>query len=258
MKIVCTILGCGASVGTPIIGCKCYVCVSENPKNIRKRSSILLEIDQTNILIDVGPDFKAQALEHKISAIEAILFTHAHADHICGIDDLRPIVFKQDNCAIKSYMNSETYKKISSSFGYAIYPDSKSSYAKIIDSCIIKDYDKFYINQIEISSFLQEHGSMNSIGFKVGNFIAYSTDAIRLNKESLDMLKGIEVWIIDCLRYSYSPSHSYLEQTLAWIDIVKPKTAILTHLGHEMDYEELKRILPNGVIPAYDGLKISN
>lgn len=251
----CTILGCGASPGTPVIGCKCYVCNSNLPENKRSRSSIFIESNNARILVDVSTDFRNQALNHKIDTIDAVLFTHSHADHIAGIDDLKAVVNHQKK-VIPAYMNKETWQMLDSAFGYAFNPEKGSIYSKMLSANVIDDYSEMNINGIQIHSFLQNHGSIKSLGFKLGD-LAYSTDLNVLPKESLEILKGTKIWIVDCLRYTYSPSHAMYEETLNWIDEIKPELAILTHMGHEIDYEEIKRALPKNIIPAYDGMIIN-
>lgn len=251
----CTILGCGASPGTPVIACKCFVCSSCVDKNNRRRASILVETSNTKILVDVSTDFRSQALTHGICAVDAILFTHGHADHFAGIDDLKPLVYQQKK-VIPSYMNKETWQIINSGFGYAFNPEAGSIYSSLMRANIIEDYSHLSIGDVEVKSFLQSHGSGKSLGFRLGD-LAYSTDVNAFPEESFQVLKGVKIWIVDCLRYTYSPSHSMYEETLDWIARVEPELAILTHMSHEIDYDELKRILPKNIVPAYDGMVIN-
>ena len=251
----CTILGCGASPGTPVIACNCFVCSSGLDKNTRSRASILVEASNTKILVDVATDFRSQALTNNINTIDAILFTHGHADHFAGIDDLKPIVHQQKK-VIPSYMNKETWQIVNSGFGYAFNPEAGSIYSSLMTSNIIEDYSQMNIGDIEVKSFLQGHGSGKSLGFRFGD-LAYSTDVNAFPEESFQALQGVKIWIVDCLRYTHSPSHAMYEETLDWIDLIEPELAILTHMGHEIDYAELKRTLPKNIVPAYDGMVIN-
>lgn len=248
----CVVLGCGSSEGTPRIGCKCYVCVSKNPKNIRSRSSLYMESEKTKLLIDTTPDFRMQALQNGITKVDAVLVTHAHADHISGLDDLRPIVFEQKKL-LPTYMNQVTWEQVKASYGFLF--EEQAIYSKMLKSHVIDDYEKFLIGDIEIQAFKQDHGPISSLGFRMGSF-AYSTDVVTFPEESFAILEGVETWVVDCLRFFYSPSHSVYEQTMTWIERIKPKLAILTHMGHQLDYNELNKLLPANVKPAYDGMVI--
>jgi len=253
MKI--TILGCGGSSGVPLIGCDCAVCKSANPKNKRLRSSILLEEKNTAVLIDSSPDLRQQALVNNIRKIDAVLFTHAHADHTGGLDELRAFSHL-GNKPLPVYSNHITLEELKIRFAYAFIPEvPKVWYRPCLIPHEIQDSDKFMVGDMAIESFPQTHGKIISLGFKTGDF-AYSTDTDYLAPEILENLKGIKIWIVDCLRYGKAPTHSHLEQTLEWIKIVKPELAILTHMGHEFEYEKLKSDLPPGIVPGYDGMAV--
>lgn len=248
----CTILGCGSSKGAPEIGCSCYTCRSSNVKNNRTRSSIMIEDRGVRIIVDTGPDFRQQALRHGIDYADAIIYTHFHADHVAGIDDIKPLY--RGN-TIPCYTNLETKELLEGSYGY-VFEQRNELYPALLTSKVVGNNDVFNVNGVEVKTFEQDHASMKSLGLRFGN-IAYSTDLCFLSEEKLESLKGIGVWIIDCLRYSWAPTHSYLEQTLYWIEKVKPKRAILTHMSHDIEYEEVSRILPSNVEPAYDGMLIA-
>jgi phosphoribosyl 1,2-cyclic phosphate phosphodiesterase len=250
-----TILGCGASAGVPLIGCNCPVCKSPNPKNKRLRSSILIEEGNDIILIDSSPDLRQQAISNNITQIDAVLFTHAHADHVGGIDELRSFNYLT-NKPLPVYTNKATLAELERRFDYAFIPEIPHAwYRPCLVPTQIKDYDEFEIGGLAIESFPQTHGKLISLGFKTGDF-AYSTDTNDLSKDILTGLKGIKLWIVDCLRPVKAPTHSHLEQTLSWIEFVKPERAILTHMSHDFDYEELKNQLPPGVEPAYDTMVV--
>ncbi len=255
MKV--TILGCGASSGVPLIGCECAVCRSSNPKNKRTRVSILIEHKNTTILVDTSPDMREQCLRHSIKKVNAIIYTHAHADHIHGIDDTRGFNY-QNNAPLDVYGDVTTLKQIQERFSYCFLPPKPAQtgwYRPCLTPIPIEPPAAFTIGDIEILPFWQTHGQSKTIGLRFGNF-AYSTDANGFPEASWEILKGIDIWIVDCLRYDPAPTHSHLSMTLEWITRAKPKSAYLTHMNHELDYDVLVRTLPENVFPAYDGLEI--
>ena len=250
-----TILGCGSSDGVPQIGCKCTVCKSTNPKNNRTRASILLEVDNFKILIDAGPDIRSQALREGITTIDAVLFTHAHFDHIGGIGDLRAMMYNRGSKAIPIFADSETNKAIISTFGYAF--NTKSAlYPGILESHVF--YGEFSLlgPNIAVKPFKQKHGKYFSYGFRIGDF-AYSTDVNAFDEEAYMSLEGVKVWIIDCLKYYTSPTHFSLDDTSREIYRINPTEAIITHMCHDIDYELLSRTLPSNIRLSYDGMKIN-
>jgi len=252
-----TVLGTGASGGIPIIGCDCGVCKSSNPKNKRSRVSILLESATTKILVDTSPDLREQALQNNITAIDAIIYTHSHADHLHGIDDVRSFNY-QKNAAIDAYGDSATLAEIRERFAYTLMLANEYHngwYRPCLNPLEITAGKAFKVGDIEILPFEQIHGRGKSLGFRFGNF-AYSTDVNVMPEQAFESLEGIDIWLVDCLRYLPAPSHSHLERTLQWIERVKPKQAYLTHMHHEFDYDILAKELPSGVFPAYDGLVI--
>lgn len=253
MKI--TILGCGSSTGVPLIGCKCAVCKSDHPKNKRLRASIAVEIQDKTLLFDTSPDLRQQALAHNVIDVDAIIFTHAHADHIHGIDDIRSYNYRKD-APIPIYADKLTLERLKSQFSYVFLPrPSPIWFRPCVNPYEIEAGKPFHIDHISILPILQTHGKTHSLGFRIGNF-AYSTDVNYLNEEAFRQLHGIDTWIIDCLRHTDSYTHSKLDMTLQWIERLKPKRAILTHMAHELDYETLVNELPEGVEPGYDGMVI--
>lgn len=260
MTIEVTVLGCGSSAGVPVIGCECSVCSSPNPKNNRTRASILIKQGDTSLLIDTSPDLRHQALREKMQSVDGILITHFHADHVMGIDDIRSFNF-QKNQAIPLYSDADTLANMHNSFGYVFrdkpehLPWFKPQATPITIHPLAKD--EFILNEeLHVRTFLQNHGKVPSIGIRVGDF-AYSTDVNSFPEESLDMLVGLDVWLVDCLRYEAAPTHAHLEMTLEWIERFKPKRAILTHMSHAFDYDLLNRDLPHNVEMAFDGMKIT-
>lgn len=256
MKI--TILGCGNSLGVPIIGCDCAVCSSPNPKNKRMRVSVAVEVDGLQLIIDTSPDFRQQILQAGIKKIDAVLYTHDHADHVHGIDDLRAFNFGSDN-SIPIYGNEEAISSIKRRFAYGFTQKQAKNtiFCPNLEGIELKtaEITEFLVQNTKIIAFEQTHGKTKSTGYRIGNF-AYSTDVNELSEKAFEALAGVEIWVVDCLRYELSYSHSYLEQTLGWIERVKPKTAILTHMAHEFDYEKLSKELPDGVFAGYDGMVV--
>lgn len=255
MKV--TILGSGASTGVPLIGCDCAVCTSNNPKNKRTRVSVFAETAKAKIVIDTSPDFRQQALTNKINYIDAVLYTHAHADHINGLDDLRSFNFIT-NKPVKIYSDQKTLTELKNRYDYAFHPPTSGAgwWRPSIDANEIKPFENFSVNEEIITPFIQQHGRITSLGYRIEDF-AYSTDVTAFPEESLNVLKGIKTWVIDCQGYKKPPTHLCLEETLKFIDIVKPELAVLTHMSHEFDYEKLKNELPENIVPGYDGMIIN-
>jgi len=249
MKV--TILGCGTSTGVPRIGGNWGVCDPNNPKNRRRRSSIFVEDDNTKILIDTGPDLREQCLSADITHIDAVLYTHDHADHTHGIDDLRAIAHMMKQ-RLEAYSNAETLAVLKSRFCYIF--ESRGGYPAILNANEI-DPGGFKIGAIDVTSFNLIHGRSTTLGYRLNN-IAYTTDLNAIPEPSEPSLMGLDLWIVDALRLKPHPTHSHLEQTLGWIEKFKPKRAILTHMTGDMDYESLKNSLPENIEPAYDGMVI--
>ena len=254
MKI--TLLGCGSSGGTPLLGPDGWADIDrDDPRNLRRRPSIIVETDNTRILVDTSPDMRAQLLDADVWQVDAILFTHAHADHVNGIDDIRTLNYHKGG-ALDAFASAQTLDILQERFGYIFEPyrDVNPQFwrpclnPKVIDG-------PFMIGDIEIQPFAQEHGRMPSLGFRFGPF-AYSTDVKTLPEEAFDLLAGIEVWIVDALSENPHPTHSHVDQTLDWITRVGSKRAVLTHLSHRTDYARLAARLPAGVEPGIDGMVI--
>lgn len=246
----CTILGCGSSRGTPEIGCSCFTCVSDDIRNKRLRPSVLIETDATKILVDTSPDLRAQALNHNISSLDAVIYTHFHSDHVAGIDDLKGLY--KHRSVLKSYATKETYARLLRSYEYA-FQQTTPIYPPMLEINEIQSDSQFVVNDITVRAFEQDHNYMASLGLRFGD-IAYSTDVCNLNDAAFEALRGVKIWIVDCLRYSWAPTHSYLEKTLSWISRVKPDLAVLTHMSHDIEYNEMVRLLPRNVVPGYDGM----
>lgn len=255
MSIRVTILGCGISGGVPMVGNQWGNCNPQNPKNRRRRSSILLEINDKKILIDTSPDLRLQLLDANVDLVDAVLYTHSHADHTHGINDLAPIGrFKKP---IAVYGDALTLEKLHKSFEYAFYmpPPVPNIYRPFLMPYVIAP-PSFMVADTHVICFDQDHGFSTSLGFRIGDF-AYSTDVTQLSDSAFAALKGTKVWIVDCLRYEPHETHSHLEKSLGWINRINPERAYLTHLGLELDYDILQSQLPPHVMPCYDGMQIN-
>jgi phosphoribosyl 1,2-cyclic phosphate phosphodiesterase len=249
MKV--TILGCGTSGGVPRIGNFWGNCDPAEPKNRRRRVSILVEEGATQVLVDTSPDLREQALSANITRLDGVIYTHDHADHTHGIDDLRGLAQNMRR-KIDLYGNRATLDVLRQRFSYIF--DSAGVYPAIANAHEIAA--PFAIGALKITPFRQIHGDMETLGFRFGS-IAYSTDLNLLPDESIALLQGVDTWIVDALRYEPHPTHPHLDMTLGWIEKVKPKRAILTHMTWDMDYATLKQNLPEGVEPGFDGMVIS-
>jgi phosphoribosyl 1,2-cyclic phosphate phosphodiesterase len=249
-----TVLGCGWSSGVPIVGCTCAICRSDNPRNRRRRVSILVEEGATRLLVDSSPDLRAQLLDAGVSRLDAVLYTHLHADHVHGIDDLRAINFHIKG-PLPAYGSGPTMKAIEARFPYA-FGARKPQAPWFAPSLLAREIDgRFAIGEVEIDVFDQLHGPEVTTGYRFGS-VAYSTDVKELPDNAFEKLENLKLWIVDCAGEKPHPTHSHLEQTLAWIERVKPKLAVLTHMSHNLDYDHLRAILPAGVLPAHDGMVI--
>ncbi len=253
MKI--TVLGCGPSGGVPLVGCGCAVCRSDEPRNRRLRPSVLVEAEGVRVLVDASPDLRAQLLAAGVARLDAVVFTHAHADHTHGIDDLRAVNHCID-AILPAYGDAETLRALETRFAYAFSPRTPG-YGWYKPQLAPREIaGPFRIGALEVRPFRQAHGRSRTLGLRFGDF-AYSTDVSALDEDAFAALEGVRVWIVDCLRPEPNPVHSHLAQSLAWIARVRPERGILTHMGHRLDYRELAATLPEGVEPAYDGMVIA-
>ena len=228
-----------------------------NPKNIRTRASIFIEGENTNILIDTSPDLRMQAIVNKIKRIDAVLYTHAHADHVHGIDDIKSFNYTLQG-PIPAYSNAATITELKERFAYCFREPVPEYgwYRPCFLPNIVEPLKAFQVGEFEVLPFRQIHTkTMDSLGFRIGKF-AYSTDVKFFPPESDSCLKNLDLWIVDCLREEVSPTHSDFKQTNEWVRKYKPTNTIMTHLSYQMDYDELCRILPANIRPAYDGLSL--
>jgi phosphoribosyl 1,2-cyclic phosphate phosphodiesterase len=252
MKV--TVLGCGPSWGVPAIGPDWGNCDPSEPRNRRRRCSLLVESRGSRVLIDMSPDLRQQLLDAGTNRVDAVLLTHAHADHLHGIDDLR-MAKELDGQPIPLHAEADTLAEVDRRFGYALQPvvPGRPVYRPALTPHVIAG--PFTAAGMAVAPFTQHHGYSTTTGFRIGR-LAYSTDVVELDDHAFAVLSGIELWIVDCFRRQPHPTHSHLAKTLAWIERVRPHRAVLTHMDQSLDYRELAAELPPGVEPGYDGLTI--
>lgn len=263
MSMQLTVLGCGSSGGVPRIGNKWGACDPENPKNRRRRCAVLVERfgpnGRTRVLVDTPCDIREQLLDADVERVDAVLFTHDHADHTHGIDDLRVLAYN-DRHRVPVYFDAATRESLLTRFGYCFSQPKGSSYPPILVPHDLHAGELVGIKGnggvIEVLPILQDHGDMSSLGFRFGN-VAYSPDISGIPASSVKLFEGLDVWIVDALRYTPHPSHFAVHQALDAIELLTPKRAILTHLHIDLDYEALSAELPAGVEAAYDGMTIA-
>ena len=247
----------------PRIGGDWGACDPTNPKNRRRRCSLLAERISasgaaTKVLVDTSPDLREQSIDTALGAIDGVLYTHPHADHIHGIDDLRGFVINMRR-RVDIYADAPTMARLKEAFGYCFETPPGSDYPPILNAHRITAGEPVSIHgkggALTALPFDQAHGRITSLAFRFGG-LAYSPDISGLDQEAEAMLQDLDVWIVDALRYKPHPSHLSLDEALGWIDRLKPRRAILTHMHVDLDYETLRRSLPPNVEPAYDGMVI--
>ena len=256
-----TMLGCGSSPGVPRLTGDWGACDPGNPKNRRMRASMLVERiavdgERTVVVIDTGPDFRQQMINAGVRRLNAVVYTHAHADHIHGIDDLRGYWHEQHKL-IDVHMDELTSRRLHEGFGYCFETPPGSYYPPILREHRITHYQTFHIagpgGTIMFEPLPQKHGSIISLGFRIGN-VAYCSDVSDFPEDTIDRLSGLDVLVIDALQYKPHPTHISLEQSMAWIDRLKPQRAVLTHMHTPLDYVSVLKETPDQVEPGFDGL----
>jgi phosphoribosyl 1,2-cyclic phosphate phosphodiesterase len=263
MTLTLTILGSGSSAGVPRPALGWGACDPANPKNRRRRCSLLVErasdAGVTRIVIDTSPDLREQLIDAQVDHIEAVFLTHEHADQTHGIDDLRPVVIHQRR-RIPLYLNQSTGKEILARFSYCFVSPPGSDYPPILEHHSIEAGESRTIEgkggAVTLSAFLVQHGNIPALGYRVGD-AAYTPDLNDIPPESWPQLENLELWIVDGLRYTGHPSHFSVSDALSWIGRFKPRRAVITNLHSDLDYEVLRQQLPDGVIPAYDGMRLT-
>jgi phosphoribosyl 1,2-cyclic phosphate phosphodiesterase len=249
MKVI--FLGTGTSVGIPSIGCDCETCLSDDHRDKRLRASILIEHEDKRILVDASTDFRYQALRIGLKHLDAILFTHAHADHCFGLDDTRPIMFR-NKIEIPCYATEVTWEGLRRVYSYAFQP-SVSGVPRITPFTLNGDFKLFGLH---IKPLTVMHGPLPVTAFRVNDF-AYVTDCNEIPEATLAHLTGLDVLVIDALRFKSHPTHMNLDQALAYIKMLKPHRALLTHIAHDIKHAETSDHLPENVEIAYDGLEVT-
>ncbi|MBI1327796.1 MAG: MBL fold metallo-hydrolase [Alphaproteobacteria bacterium] len=254
-----TILGCGGSMGVPLVGDVWRACDPNEPKNFRMRPSIWVKSDTTSIIVDTGQDFRMQTVKYKIETLDAVLYTHAHSDHVNGIDDVRPYTFRAKK-QMPAFMNKATYDELMRRFNYVLV-ETDPLYPVLV-APQVWDEDAYYneqqIGDIIYTPFPQQHGNIESIGFRFGN-IGYSTDMTNLADASIEALKGIDTWIVDggAGMNDMITVHASYSRVIDLNKRIGAKQVFLTHLTAGQDYQTLLKELPQGYAPAYDGLEFT-
>lgn len=260
-RLVFTILGCGSSGGVPRLGGHWGACDPANPRNRRRRCSLLIErqspAGRTRVLVDTSPDMRDQLLDAGVGELDAVIYTHSHADHVHGIDDLRQIVFNMRH-RLPVWADGPTQEALMARFGYAFAQPEGSPYPPILDLHTIRG--PFAIDgaggQIEITPFKVNHGSIDALGFRVGD-LAYLPDVIEIYDEAWPVLEGLDCWVLDALRRKPHPTHAHLALALEWIAKMKPRRAVLTNMHIDLDHDAVAAETPDHITPAYDGMTIS-
>jgi phosphoribosyl 1,2-cyclic phosphate phosphodiesterase len=248
-----TMLGVGSSAGTPVVGCSCATCNSDNPRNKRTRCSSMITLDSgENILIDTGPDLRYQSLREDIKRVDAVLYTHTHADHLHGIDDLRAFCQIQRK-QIPLYAKEDAVEHIKQKFGYVLREPSDFWDLPVLRvEAVQAPFELFGVKITPIPVF---HGRSQILGFRIGNF-AYMTDVSEISESSFALLENLDVVLLDCLRETAHPTHINIEQSLAYIGRIKAKQSYMIHMTHELEYASLSKKLPKDVFVGFDGLKL--
>ena len=263
MTLTFTILGCGSSGGVPRIGGDWGQCDPENPKNRRRRCSLLVQKPGpdgiTQLLVDTSPDMRDQMLSANIKTVDAVWYTHEHADHTHGIDEIRAFYLRQHQ-RIPIWADAPTANMLNTRFAYCFATPVGSKYPPIAEQHLIEPGKTLEVSgaggSFEALPFEVHHGDIDALGFRFGN-VAYTPDLNAIPDASLPALKHLDVWIVDALKRTSHPSHLSLPETLEWIKKLRPKRAIITNMHVDMDYAALRRELPKHVEPAYDGMKIT-
>ncbi len=252
-----TFLGTGSSMGTPVIGCDCDVCRSNDKRDKRLRSSVLVQVQNTNIIIDASPDFRFQILNYTdIRHIDGVLITHEHRDHVAGLDDIRPFNFLLQKTSIDLYTEKHTFEAIQKLFFYSFEEDRYPG-APVFNINLISPENNFYVKDVKIIPIRVFHGKLPVLGFRIEDF-TYITDAKYIPEKEIDKISGTKVLVVNALRRKEHYSHFCLSEAVDFINKIKPERAFITHMAHKLGkHADLERELPPNIRPAYDGLKIT-
>jgi len=253
MQATLTVLGSGTSMGVPTLGCDCRVCTSIHPHDRRTRPSVMIGYNDRVVLIDTTPDFHAQAIREHIKRVDAVFYTHAHADHILGLDDLRPLSFRHEKGSVPLYARAATAQQIKGVFQYVF--DRDPDYATLA-----KVHLEELNGSVELFGACFEpvevlHGRQTIVGYRFGS-AAYLTDFSEVPEESKEKLRGLDILFLDALRHRPHPTHSNVENSLKLVEELKPKRAFFTHISHDLPHEETNASLPANVRLAHDGLRL--
>jgi phosphoribosyl 1,2-cyclic phosphate phosphodiesterase len=253
MKATLTVLGSGTSMGVPTLGCACAVCRSGDPQDRRTRPSVLIEFNGKSVIIDTTPDFYAQAVRENITRLDAVFYTHTHADHILGIDDLRPLSYAHQPKKLPLYARPDAAAFLRKMFSYIFDADYKFGGLAQLELCPIDGPVDLFGARFEPVSLI--HGETQIYGYRFGS-AAYLTDHSEIPASSLDQLEGLDVLFLDALRHKPHPTHSTVKNSLAIVDRLRPKRAFFTHICHDLGHEATNATLPRHVRLAYDGMKL--
>lgn len=260
VRLTFTVLGCGSSGGVPRLGGHWGACDPMNPKNERLRCSLLIERTDgdgvTRVLVDTSPDLRMQLLRAGVGRLDAVVYTHGHADHVHGIDDLRMIVFNQKT-RLPVWADSDTQARLMGGFGYAFLQPPGSPYPPILDMNTLDGPVTIpgAGGDIEITPFTVDHGPIDALGLKVAGLV-YMPDVVEIPNTAWRYLQDLDVWIVDALRRDPHPTHAHLAKALDWIERAQPRRGILTNMHIDLDYETIAAETPDNVMPAYDGMTI--
>jgi phosphoribosyl 1,2-cyclic phosphate phosphodiesterase len=237
-------------VGVPVIGCACKTCASADPRNRRLRPSVWIEADGFSLLVDTSPDLRQQAILHRVDRVDAVLYTHSHADHILGLDEVRIYNFRQ-RAPLPAYGSARTLADIRRSFWYAFEPVQEGGGVPRLD--LREVAGPFRLGPFEVVPVPLLHGGLEVLGYRIGGF-AYCTDVGRIPEGSEPLLRGLEVLVLSALRYEPHPTHQTIPDALRWVEWLAPRAAYLTHMTHDVDHARLEEETPPHVHPAHDGL----
>jgi len=251
-----TFLGTGTSTGVPSIGCECETCTSDDPRDKRLRVSVIIEHAGQSVLIDTSSDFRQQALRHGLKRLDAVLITHCHADHIFGLDDIRPLNFRHG--AMGLYANERAWVDIRRIFKYVFEPSHfGGGLPQIVPHTVVPGAAFCLSPELEIVPLEVIHGRLPVMAYRCNDF-AYATDLSEISEATLNLMQNLDVLVLDCLRFTPHPTHLWVEKALEYVEKIKPRRAFFTHIAHDVRYGRDAARLPQGVEWAYDGLSVSD